>query len=368
MSGVSGSGFVIEGGRILTNAHVIADARQILVRRPDQAEPLRGDARGGGERLRPGRAPRRRPRLRPRACGPSPSAPCRAPGPASTPTASRSAARTSPRPPASSRASSRAATCTAAPTPTSWCRRTPPSTPATAAGPWSRTAAWWGSPSRASPAPTTWASSSRCPIVRHFLANLEDGRYDGFPDSGLDTTPLLSPAYRRERGLPAGRSGVVVDRVAPGGTADGVLKPGDVLLSVEGQPDRRRRHHPPRRRSGDLRARDRHDAGRERRCASPSGATAGAGARGARPAHRPLRPQPEPLRRRPRLRRLRRARLHAARDRAAQDPRPRLAAERQPRPRLAPALPGGRATRGRRPRGDRAHPRPAPRGQLADGA
>jgi hypothetical protein len=73
------------------------------------------------------------------------------------------------------------------------------------------------------------------PIVRHFLANLEDGRYDGFPDSGLDTASLLSPAYRRERGLPAGRSGVVVDRVAPGGTADGVLKPGDVLLSVEGQ-------------------------------------------------------------------------------------------------------------------------------------
>jgi hypothetical protein len=73
------------------------------------------------------------------------------------------------------------------------------------------------------------------PIVRHFLANLEDRRYDGFPDSGLDTTPLLSPAYRRERGLPPGRSGVVVDRVAPDGTADGLLKPGDVLLSVEGQ-------------------------------------------------------------------------------------------------------------------------------------
>jgi PDZ domain len=73
------------------------------------------------------------------------------------------------------------------------------------------------------------------PIVRHFLTNLEDGRYDGFPDSGLDTTPLLSPAYRRERRLPAGRSGVVIDRVAPGGTADGVLQPGDVLLSIEDQ-------------------------------------------------------------------------------------------------------------------------------------
>jgi len=74
------------------------------------------------------------------------------------------------------------------------------------------------------------------PIVHHFLANLKDGRYDGFPDSGLSTTSLLSPAYRRERGLPAGRSGVAVDRVAPGGTAEGVVKDGDVLLSVEGYP------------------------------------------------------------------------------------------------------------------------------------
>jgi hypothetical protein len=74
------------------------------------------------------------------------------------------------------------------------------------------------------------------PVVHHFLADLEDGKYDGFPDSGLQTTPLLSPAYRRERGLPEGRAGVVVDLVAPGGTADGIVKPGDVILSVDGLP------------------------------------------------------------------------------------------------------------------------------------
>ncbi len=34
-----GSGFLIEGGRVITNAHVVADAREILVRRPDQANP-----------------------------------------------------------------------------------------------------------------------------------------------------------------------------------------------------------------------------------------------------------------------------------------------------------------------------------------
>jgi hypothetical protein len=65
---------------------------------------------------------------------------------------------------------------------------------------------------------------------------LNDDTYNGFPDSGLSTSPLLSPAHRRERGLPAEKSGVVVDQVAPGGTAFGVLRPGDVILEVEGTP------------------------------------------------------------------------------------------------------------------------------------
>jgi len=69
--------------------------------------------------------------------------------------------------------------------------------------------------------------------VRHFLDDLKDGEYNGFPDSGLLTTALVSPAYRRERKLPAGRSGVVVDLVAPDSTCEGILKPGDVILEVE---------------------------------------------------------------------------------------------------------------------------------------
>jgi S1-C subfamily serine protease len=73
------------------------------------------------------------------------------------------------------------------------------------------------------------------PVVRHFLGDAADGTYDGFPDSGLTVLPLLSPAYRRERALPEGRSGVVVDLVAPGSTAYGVLRKGDVLLSVDGK-------------------------------------------------------------------------------------------------------------------------------------
>jgi hypothetical protein len=74
------------------------------------------------------------------------------------------------------------------------------------------------------------------PVVRHFPDDLQDSRYDGFPDSGLSTTPLLSPAYRRERRMPAGKSGVVVDAVSPGGSVDGIVQPGDVILAVDGVP------------------------------------------------------------------------------------------------------------------------------------
>lgn len=73
------------------------------------------------------------------------------------------------------------------------------------------------------------------PVVQHFLTDISDGRYHGFPDDGLETLDLISPALRRERAVPPDASGVVVDAVRPGGTADGVLKKGDVLLAVDGQ-------------------------------------------------------------------------------------------------------------------------------------
>src|SRR5260221_12693716 len=43
-----GSGFLIEGGRVITNAHVVSDAREVLVRRPDQANPYVASVEAGG--------------------------------------------------------------------------------------------------------------------------------------------------------------------------------------------------------------------------------------------------------------------------------------------------------------------------------
>jgi len=74
-------------------------------------------------------------------------------------------------------------------------------------------------------------------VVRHFLEDIADGRYDGFPDVGVTTQPLESRAHRRALGLPAGcEDGVLIKRVAYGSSAWGALLPGDVLMSVDGVP------------------------------------------------------------------------------------------------------------------------------------
>ncbi|HEY2513190.1 MAG TPA: trypsin-like peptidase domain-containing protein [Polyangiaceae bacterium] len=73
------------------------------------------------------------------------------------------------------------------------------------------------------------------PVVRHFLSDLADGNYSGFPAIPMMTEPLQSPAERKERKLPEGRSGLVVQAVANESSFSGVLAPGDVLLAIDGQ-------------------------------------------------------------------------------------------------------------------------------------
>jgi S1-C subfamily serine protease len=76
------------------------------------------------------------------------------------------------------------------------------------------------------------------PVVQRFLADVGDGRYDGYAELGVATSSLINPAYRRRLGLADDRHGVVVDRVVPGSSADGHLRSEDAILAVEGVPVR----------------------------------------------------------------------------------------------------------------------------------
>ncbi len=70
------------------------------------------------------------------------------------------------------------------------------------------------------------------PVINHFLDDIKDGRYDGFPSAGVRTAPLQNAAYRRKLKLPDNDKGVRVDSVLPGTPAEKVLRPDDVILQV----------------------------------------------------------------------------------------------------------------------------------------
>ena len=72
------------------------------------------------------------------------------------------------------------------------------------------------------------------PVIRHFLDDVADGRYDGFPSLGINTQRLDSPALKAWLRMSSGHTGVRVANVAPGSPASRVLQKDDVLLTVAG--------------------------------------------------------------------------------------------------------------------------------------
>jgi S1-C subfamily serine protease len=73
-------------------------------------------------------------------------------------------------------------------------------------------------------------------IIRHVLTDSEDGIYDGFPDLGFRTQDLESPAAKAAYNVSTAHSGVLVIKVFENSPAEGVLKENDVLLSIAGFP------------------------------------------------------------------------------------------------------------------------------------
>ena len=70
------------------------------------------------------------------------------------------------------------------------------------------------------------------PVIRHFLEDIEDGRYHGFPLTGIRTRPLQNPAYRRKLNLPDNGLGARVDALIAGMPAEQKLRVDDVLLKI----------------------------------------------------------------------------------------------------------------------------------------
>ena len=74
------------------------------------------------------------------------------------------------------------------------------------------------------------------PVLQHFLRDVGDGRYDKYVDLAISPFHLQNSAERRALGLSDDDHGILVGSVVPGGSCDGVLKVGDVILSMDGLP------------------------------------------------------------------------------------------------------------------------------------
>ncbi|WP_317929974.1 serine protease [Halioxenophilus sp. WMMB6] len=74
------------------------------------------------------------------------------------------------------------------------------------------------------------------PIINHVLKDAEDGVFNGVPDLGFRTQSLESPASRRAHGLENSEQGVLVTKVFADSSAFGQVQENDVLLAINNHP------------------------------------------------------------------------------------------------------------------------------------
>jgi S1-C subfamily serine protease len=71
-------------------------------------------------------------------------------------------------------------------------------------------------------------------VVKHFLVDIGDGVYDGFPDLAVMFRNMENPAYRNYLRMQTGQTGMLVETVYPEGSAYGYLLADDVIREIDG--------------------------------------------------------------------------------------------------------------------------------------
>ena len=74
------------------------------------------------------------------------------------------------------------------------------------------------------------------PIINHFLDDIKDARVDGFPQLGIDVRNTENKSLREFYHIENSKGGVLVTRVAQHAPAKNILKEGDTIIEVENVP------------------------------------------------------------------------------------------------------------------------------------
>ena len=71
-------------------------------------------------------------------------------------------------------------------------------------------------------------------MVKHFMKELKNQSYLGFPEVGVNVQPLLNPSLQKYYGLKDQKKGVLIQSIDFGSCVEGLLFPDDVLIAVDG--------------------------------------------------------------------------------------------------------------------------------------
>jgi S1-C subfamily serine protease len=72
-------------------------------------------------------------------------------------------------------------------------------------------------------------------MLKRFFKDMEDGKYNGFPAFSVETEYLLSPTLKKKYKLGEDQTGVLLTRVCANTAAEKVLKTGDVITGIDGK-------------------------------------------------------------------------------------------------------------------------------------
>jgi S1-C subfamily serine protease len=72
------------------------------------------------------------------------------------------------------------------------------------------------------------------PVINHFLDDIQDGKHDGTPDLGISMQQMENPDLRSDYLMSDEQTGVLVNKVYPDSPATDLLKSGDVILAIDG--------------------------------------------------------------------------------------------------------------------------------------
>ena len=72
------------------------------------------------------------------------------------------------------------------------------------------------------------------PVLKHFLTDLKDGKRSGFPGLGVQTQDMQNPAIKKMHNVPEDKTGALVYHVGYNSPAKGIIEINDVITAIDG--------------------------------------------------------------------------------------------------------------------------------------